>query len=100
MLIQVTLSKLRRNLGDMVSYVNITENRLMILKHGVARAALVTMADYEALYASEAQSLEYKEYNTARNLMRWQSLKSSLAEQRKRSGGPGGVSGGGPDGAR
>lgn len=73
-----TLSQLRDALGRYVARVAWTGKRLIIMKHGKAVAGLVTVHDLKLLDEVEAKSLDYKRYQTAQQLMKWEALKAAI----------------------
>ncbi|ALG91226.1 MULTISPECIES: type II toxin-antitoxin system Phd/YefM family antitoxin [Actibacterium] len=75
-----TLSQFRNAMGRHVARVAWTGKRLILMKHGKAVAGLVTVRDLELLDEVEAKSLDYKRYQTAEKLMRWEALKAGIAE--------------------
>ncbi|KGB81113.1 hypothetical protein JT55_15035 [Rhodovulum sp. NI22] len=75
-----TLSQFRNAMSRYVARVAWTGKRLILMKHGKAVAGLVTVRDLELLDEVEAKSLDYKRYQTAEKLMRWEALKAGIAE--------------------
>ena len=83
MLTTTTVSKLRQSLGRHVARVSHGGDRVLILKHGIAAAALVPVSDFEVLEEAERKSLRYKEYQMAEKLAKWEAIKREIARERE-----------------
>ncbi len=76
-LIETTLTGLREKLGQYVSHAR-AGRRVMILRNGRAVAALVSMRDFDALEEAQNKSVEYKLYQNAERMAKWEALKAGL----------------------
>lgn len=79
----ITLSDLRKCLGQSAQRVALTRRRLMITRNGKLLAALMTRQDLEILEEVERKSLQYKEYQMAEAMHKWHALKDEIDRRRE-----------------